>query len=351
MLMQIKGVHMNIAYSCAGEGFGHASRLVALYPELARRHTLHLFIPDPVTDFIREKLGHVFITTIPCLEFEKKDNRILFFKTCITGIRRIPKIFLAIQKLSQLLKSMHIDIVISDFDPILPRAAKIAGIPVIQLNHPGIVRRCITWDPRSWFTALAAHILEGPAHKRLYVSFYKGDVGPLVRTRLMEKAVSNNGTIVVSVKGAVRNTVLSVLTAMPGICYELFPKKDGDFDSALAACSCVITTAGHQTISEALVLGKPLLVIPQHAQYEQLLNAKMLAASGRGMYCFIEDFAKVLPRFLSKLARFTGQRQKPAWLITEESYKQLVFLLDRTIAKICKANSQQDTAWYKTINQ
>ena len=124
------------------------------------------------------------------------------------------------------------------------------------------------------------------------------------------------------------------------------------FDRALRSCSGVITTAGHQTISEALVPGKPLLVIPQHAQYEQLLNVKMLAASKRGTFCFIENFAAALPRFLKRLSAFTSTHTKPTWLIDYDDYKQLIFLLERTITRLCKKYHQyENTKQYMVSNQ
>ncbi len=343
---------MNIAYSCAGEGFGHAARVAALYPALSEHHTVTLFIPVPVQDFIQERLGSVPLITIPCLEFEKKDNTILFWKTLITNMRRIPQCLRAVIKLARMLRELDIDLIISDFDPLLPRAAKLAGIPVIQLNHPGIVRRFISWDPRSWFTALAARLLEGPADRRIYVSFFGGDAGPIIRKSLLVEEHSANGKIVVNVKGKARKKIVPVLESQPGLQYELFPRSEGGFDRALASCSGVITTAGHQTISEALVLGKPLLVIPQHAQYEQLLNAKMLVASKRGTFCFIENLGTALPCFLKRLSSFTSSHPKPAWLIDHDDYKQLIFLLERTITRLCKKYHQyENTKQYMVSNQ
>ena len=44
-------------------------------------------------------------------------------------------------RLADRLRSLRIDAVISDFDPFLPWAARIAGIPILQINHPGVVQR------------------------------------------------------------------------------------------------------------------------------------------------------------------------------------------------------------------
>ena len=62
---------MRIAYSCAGEGFGHAARMVALYPSLAARHELDLYVPGSVEAFVRDRIARSRIHSIPCFELRK----------------------------------------------------------------------------------------------------------------------------------------------------------------------------------------------------------------------------------------------------------------------------------------
>ena len=78
-------------------------------------------------------------------------------------------------------------------------------------------------------------------------------------------------------------SVIEELDKIPGIRYKVFPDPKDDFITALSGCRGVITNAGHQLLSEALHLEKPILAIPMEGQFEQKLNAEMLKQSGRGV--------------------------------------------------------------------
>lgn len=58
------------------------------------------------------------------------------------------------------------------------------------------------------------------------------------------------------------------------------PLHNETFVQDMANCSCVITAAGFQTVSEALYLGKKLFVIPIKKQSEQQSNARELELMG-----------------------------------------------------------------------
>ena len=173
-----------------------------------------------------------------------------------------------------------------------------------------------------------AAFLEGPWDKRIHVSFFSGDVGPVLRKDLYHYKIRDDGFIAVNLKEEVRSKILPILDAIPGLQYRLFPAPHANFDEALASCSAVITGAGHQTISEALCMGKPVLAIPQEGQYEQILNARMLARSGRGTYCTVKTFAALLPRFLAQLSAYRAPRILSPLFLLRDSRSQLLAQLD-----------------------
>jgi uncharacterized protein (TIGR00661 family) len=59
------------------------------------------------------------------------------------------------------------------------------------------------------------------------------------------------------------------------------PSNEG-FVQDLAGCRAVISTAGNQTIGEAIHFGKPILALPEDA-FEQRLNAHLIERMGVGM--------------------------------------------------------------------
>jgi hypothetical protein len=50
-----------------------------------------------------------------------------------------------------------------------------------------------------------------------------------------------------------------------------------------------VSAAGNQLIGESLHLGKPLLVLPERAHSEQLMNSSFLAAMGCGDVALLEE--------------------------------------------------------------
>ncbi|MFZ5841538.1 MAG: MJ1255/VC2487 family glycosyltransferase [Pseudomonadota bacterium] len=62
---------------------------------------------------------------------------------------------------------------------------------------------------------------------------------------------------------------------------RLCPFSRASFKADLADCAAIVTGAGFELPSEALALGKKLLVRPLAGQFEQESNAKALAALGR----------------------------------------------------------------------
>lgn len=75
---------------------------------------------------------------------------------------------------------------------------------------------------------------------------------------------------------------------------ELHRLNDDDFLRMMARCRGVVSTAGFDTICEALYLDKPVLVVPVEGYFEQLLNA--LDAQRAGVAAYDERFD--IDRFL-----------------------------------------------------
>jgi len=55
--------------------------------------------------------------------------------------------------------------------------------------------------------------------------------------------------------------------------FILHPIDEDNFLDHLARCSGYVTTAGFESVAEALYMGKPVLVVPVKGQYEQACNA------------------------------------------------------------------------------
>jgi uncharacterized protein (TIGR00661 family) len=90
---------------------------------------------------------------------------------------------------------------------------------------------------------------------------------------------------------------------------------DDRFVEDLAACRAVVAAGGNQLIGEALHLGKPMLVLPERAHAEQLINSHFLAAMGCGAFALLEEvgrdrvreFVHALDRYAPALAAVAGR--------------------------------------------
>ncbi len=324
---------MRIAYSCAGEGLGHAIRTSVIGPLLEGRHKLVYFAPEPVKDFLESKMGKRHFEDIPHFAFEKRGEKVLILATVFRALPSIAKFSCDIVRYAKRLKELKIDAVISDFEPILPRAARALGIPVFQLNHPGIVQRVARHHPFAWLNSFASRILEGPWHERAHISFYGGDVGPILRREIFRYPLSDEGFVLLNLKACYRPALLPILDRA-GVAYKLFPNRHEDFEKALAGCSCVLSSAGHQIIVESLALNKPILVIPQRGQWEQCLNAKMVGATGKGMSTSLKRLESDLPLFLDRLGAYRANVLSSRFDVSDNSLK-IASRIEKFLARYC----------------
>ena len=295
---------MKIVYGVAGEGRGHASRSAALWPFLSRTMDLSLWCPESIASFIREKCPSVSIDLIPGIHFSLQGHSVDYLGSIKKNIPLIFRFNELTDQMARKMKDEGVRGVISDFEPFTAVAAWKAGLPLLNLNHPAVVRRYFSLLPDAVSAKVVASVMTPPAQKNLICSFYDGDVGPILRDEIRRASPERGDYILVYVKDSSREEVKAKLSAFPEQDFRYFPDKHSDFITALAGCSGVIAPAGHQLLSESLFLRKPVLAIPQKGQYEQRLNARMLKASGWGRAGDMSRLTRDTGEFIRDLDRF-----------------------------------------------
>jgi UDP:flavonoid glycosyltransferase YjiC (YdhE family) len=282
-------------------------RTTVIGPHLERKHQIVYFVPEAVKAFVVSRMGPRRCERIPHFAFQKRGERVRLLASIACAIPLLLRFPFEMIRLVTRLRALRIEAVISDFDPFLPWAARIAGIPVLQTNHPGVIQRLPTPHPVAAVSALATRFLEGPWDERIHISFYGGDVGPILREEIFAHPVTNDGPFLVNLKESLRPVVLPVLQAL-GAPYRLVPDPRENFEEALASCSFVLSTAGHQIIAESVALNKPILVIPQRGSWEQQMNAAMVEQTGKGRATTIERLGADLAEFMQNLDRYRSNR-------------------------------------------
>ncbi len=292
---------MRIAFAINGEGRGHVSRIKAIAETLCGRYEYTFYAPEHLRNELTREYPTSDFAPIPYLSFEQRGFTLDYGKTIAKNAATAINSFGTQASLARDLRERGIEAVLSDFEPFVPRAAKALGIPVLQLNHPGVVLR---HGPRS-----AAHVasravalyMMAMSDREIICSFFAGDVGPIIRKELKEKKVSESGGVCVYVKDRYRDIIFPALDSLGVRDAIAFPDPSRDYAGELASCRALIAPAGHQSISEALALGKPCFVIPVEGQYEQELNAGMLRKSGCGDFPGEEGLEGSLATFFDRL--------------------------------------------------
>lgn len=325
-----------ILYGVHGTGHGHAMRALIL----ARAMPWHEFIfiasddapavlepefevrrlPNPGTVFrnYRVDLGETVKRALPLL-----INRKVHVKKALTLIDEIKP-----------------DVCMVDLEYFLPRAAELAQIPCLTLDHQHIITCCrhqlpgdLLWD--AFFQGLTPRWLFSPTAANILISFYSAPVRqkfnalvapPILRERTIRLKPEDAGHILVYQSNSTDSRLPAFLRSVTKRPAHIFGYLDEErsegnlhfhrrseerFNDLLAGCSYVIQGGSHTLMSEALYLGKPILSLPLLAMVEQRFNALYLQRLGYGQAARMDElspdllaaFEKNLPTFRANIAK------------------------------------------------
>ncbi len=203
------------------------------------------------------------------------------------------------------------DLLINDFEPVSSLAAKRQHVPCVQVSHqvaviqPEAPRPAKTDWAGNW---ILHHYATGNHAFGFHFNPYtKNTFTPIIRAQVRKlKNLPEGKHYTVYLPAFSDAYLLAIFRCFPDVEWEVFSKKatkayvtDGirvypvsgqDFVRSMAKSRGVICGAGFETPAECLFLGKKLLAIPMHGQYEQQCNARALELMG----------VKVLPAFHKK---------------------------------------------------
>lgn len=303
---------MKLAISINGQGRGHLTRMTALGQLLAKDHELYFWCPEKYHDFLRAHFPDSPVFSIPYYHFVLDGGRIDLIKTGVSNFGNLIDSVATTGDIADQLRLLNIDILISDFEPFVPKAARKLGLPIIQLNHPGVVLKNPGLTPEILLAKMISNSMMGEYDVKIISSFYKGDVGPIIRPGIRNARPCRENHYVVYVFPSILDQVSAELDRIGGLDYRVFPDPREDFVKSLVSCRGVITNAGHQLLSESLHLEKPIFSIPFEGQFEQKLNAEMLFLSGRGITGNMKSLRKDMDTYLDFSETFVPSNPSPA---------------------------------------
>jgi uncharacterized protein (TIGR00661 family) len=304
-----------IVYALTSQGRGHSSRVTAMAEELeARGHTLLFCAGGEAGALLRESGREVI--ELPVLRHRMRNNEIeLWTSLALMGIKTLETRGAA-PALAEQLGAWRPDLLITDFESYSIRAARKLGLPLMCFNHQQVlthtrytIPRRYAWD--AWVARLVVDTAmpRKPAHVLISSFFFPPLrwperttlVAPILRKAVREVAPRTGEHVLVyhndptglvgllEALGECREVSFiaynfepppDAATRLPNVAFKR-PDVEG-FLADLASARAVIATAGYTLTSEALWLGKPLLVLPNGGIFEQTLNALMLEREGLG---------------------------------------------------------------------
>jgi uncharacterized protein (TIGR00661 family) len=304
---------LRIAYAVHGYGRGHATRSMAMLGELAKRHEVRVLAGG---DAYATMAGSLPVVRIPTLGFAYgrdtgarsnwatlRHNAGAVLDLCCRGA--------LFEMVSAALREFGPDVLISDAEALSLRVAQRLGIPRIGFDHIGILAHCRpSIDPadrlEALFDAFVYSALMGRADRVLVSSFYPAPprssevrVVPTLARRSVREATASDGEHLLlylnqghhqfderlrrifTELGRPVRVYGTPLRGRDG-CLHFMPAGDASFVDDLASCQAVVSTAGNQLVGEAMLLGKPMLVMPERC-VEQRMNARAVVELGIGL--------------------------------------------------------------------
>ena len=329
-----------IAISLRGEGRGHATRIATLVERLPVGHEIHIFAAADAFEFLTRRFppgGPVRVAEIPGIVFRYTAGRLDVLRSISSGFDfRARQLGPLVDRLERELHAIGADLAVTDFEPALPRAAARAGVPLVSLDHQHFLRAydlgALPWTLRwrALFIGLAVWLYDVQASDMVISAFFRPplkagwrhvvQVGPLLRSEVLAATPTRGDHLVSYLRRQTPPSVVEALAAcgVPVRVYGLGGRgpvggvsfhaiDDHQFVEDLASCRAVVSAAGNQLIGEALHLGKPLLLLPERAHVEQLINSHFLVAMGAGESCHLEAVsASRIGEFIGRLDRYTG---------------------------------------------
>jgi uncharacterized protein (TIGR00661 family) len=283
---------MKILYAIQGTGNGHISRAREIIPLLQKRCEIDILISGNQSDmelpfevkyrlhglgFIFGKNGNVDIR-----ETYAKSN----IRKLLTEIKELPV--------------KDYDFVLNDFEPVSAWACYHHKVPCVALSHQSSLRNNNIPKP-SHKNVVGKIILKGYAPASLHIGLHFGRYSkdiytPVIRREVREAEVTDKGHYTVYLPSYGNKKLIEILSQIPDVQWHVFskynkkpqkvnhiklnPVSNKAFIQSMASSHGILCGAGFETPSEALFLGKKLLVIPMQHQYEQQYNAAALKAMG-----------------------------------------------------------------------
>ena len=282
---------MKILYGVQGTGNGHITRARAMSVEFARLgiEVDYVFSGRDANDYFDMECFAQY-RAFAGLSFVAKNGQISMWATF-----RQAKVLQLLKDITSLDVSQY-DLILTDFEPITAWAARRQGKPCIGIGHQYAFQYDI---PKYKGDLLGSWIMSrfAPVSQNVGVHWHHfGEpILPPIIQHAEHKSVAQDDQVLVYLPFENSEEVMEWLEGVPSYqfrmhCKDIEPGKYGNievfpfsregFQKNLRECKSVLSNAGFELNSEALHMGRRIMVKPLRGQVEQLSNVVALENLG-----------------------------------------------------------------------
>lgn len=359
-----------ILFIVNGLGLGNSTRCDAVIEKLqSMGKEIDVLTSGNGLDYFNKKKNIKNIWTYQTLQYGVSNGRVSMIKTLLLIPTFVISFFKNVYRLSALLKFNKYSAIVIDSDYTILALRWRNLPPVIAINNAAVVvERCRSHMPLPanirgqyllekldyFFHCLVPDIIICPTVTRLKnkkANFV--EVAPIVRAHLLKMKVAKvrpelekrkvlvmlSGSAFTSSAGFLpllqKHTQLEVtVVGEEGVSQKNIHFKGKLFNNyqALLEADLWVINGGFSSISEALLLKKPTVVIPIENHAEQWVNAKFIVENGLGLIARPDNVAAKVNQLVTNFESFRQANQnfnivngveRTAELIAEEIAKQI----------------------------
>lgn len=308
---------MKYIFLVQGEGRGHMSQALCLKEKLEKRgHSISSFlvgaknIKSLPSFFVSEINCPIETLTSPAFKLDKKGQAVLFGKSIIYSIPKIPSYIKSLKKINKIIKTENPDAVISFYEPLAglylriyrdKRPAFFIGHQYF-MDHP-VINKLYEKKIEKLFFKFYNFISSTKNGAKICLSFTKEDdvlnknlyvCPPLIKSAIINTTKNinyENYLLVYLLNKGYAEQIINWSANNPNIKIVAFknsPNKEVEqisksltfhnlngpkFNHKLHNCDAYVSTAGFDSIAEAAYLGKKIMMVPTENHFEQKYNA------------------------------------------------------------------------------
>jgi uncharacterized protein (TIGR00661 family) len=307
---------MKIAFIVQSEGRGHLTQAIAMYQILLKNQheVVGIFVGgsgNPLPVFFLEAIqSPIYQLKSPYLIFKGKE--LSLWATAWNVMRFMPDYLKSLSNIHQNLKALKPDLILNFYEVLggLHQLCYKPIAPMICIGHQYLLLHPDFEHPKGRFHRFIintnSRITALKAKKMLALSFDKIPdyqqiipVPPLIRDEVLNLQTSQKNFLLVYItNAALAKEIIDWQSQNPAVEIVGFWNKPTEifnqnmvfnainaplFLEKLSQCRGFLSTAGFESICEAMYLGKPVMMVPVPNHYEQTCNAKDAQRAGAGI--------------------------------------------------------------------